>query len=67
MSSPKRVIYTPRSDTSPEPEAAVLATVYRYILRCHEEKNAAETIGSEDAAEGGDAERELKEASETTG
>jgi hypothetical protein len=64
MSSPDRIVYTPRPDTSPELEAAVLAATYRYILRCHEEKKAAETIGGEDAAEGGEAKHRLNEASE---
>jgi hypothetical protein len=58
MSSPVRIVYTPRPDTSPELEAAALAAVYRYILRCHEEKKAVEASGGEktDEAEvgGGD-------------
>jgi hypothetical protein len=54
MSSPDRIIYTPRSDTSAELEAATLAAVYRYSLRCHEEKRAIGADGGEDAAGGGD-------------
>jgi len=64
MSSPGRIIYTPRQDTSPELEAATLAAIYRYILRCHEEKKAVEASGGEDGVEGGDAEYGLNEASE---
>jgi hypothetical protein len=64
MSSPSRVIYTPRSDTSPELEAAALAAAYRYILDCHAKKKTAETDGGEDDVEGGDHEEELVDASE---
>jgi hypothetical protein len=64
MSSPDSIVYTPRPDTSPELEAAVLAAAYHYILRCHEEKKAVEASGGEDAAGGGDHEGELDDASE---
>jgi hypothetical protein len=64
MSSPDRIIYTPRSDTSPELETATLAAVYRYILRCHEEKKAVEASGAEDGVEGGDDEHGLNDAGE---
>jgi hypothetical protein len=47
MSSPNRIVYTPRQDTSPELEVAALAAAYRYILRCHEERQAAHTDGGE--------------------
>jgi hypothetical protein len=60
MSSPDHIVYTPRPDTSPELEAAVLAAAYRYILRCHEEKKAVEADGAEDGAEGGDDEHDLE-------
>jgi hypothetical protein len=62
MSSPGHIIYTPRPGVSPELEAATLAAVYRYILRCHEEKKDAEAIGAEDGAEGGDDEHGLEVA-----
>lgn len=64
MGSPDRIIYTPRSDTSPELEAATLATVYRYILDCHAKQKATEAGGGEDDVEGGDAGRGLSNASE---
>ena len=64
MSSPDRVTYTPRSDTSPELEAAALATVYRYILDCHAKRNAIEAGGGEDDGEGGTDEYGLDAASD---
>jgi hypothetical protein len=60
-----RVVYTPHSDVTAETEAAALARVYRYILRCHEEKAAAKVVGASEAAEkGGEHERELNDASD---
>jgi hypothetical protein len=64
MRSPDRIVYTPRSDTSPELEAAALAAVYRYILDCHEEKKAVEASGAEDGMEGGDDEHRREAASD---
>jgi hypothetical protein len=62
MSSPDRVTYTPRSDTSSELEAAALAAAYRYILDCHAKKKAAEDGGGEDDVEGGDDHQGLDDA-----
>jgi hypothetical protein len=62
MSSPDRVTYTPRSDTSRELEAAALAAAYRYILDCHAKKRAAEAGGGEDDVEGSDDGRGLSDA-----
>jgi hypothetical protein len=64
MNSPGRIVYTPRSDTSPELEVAALAAAYRYVLRCHEEKNAVEVSGAEDGMEGGDDEHGLEATSD---
>lgn len=64
MSSPGRIIYTPRPDISPELEVAALAAAYRYILRCHEEKKATLTSSVEDATEGGGDEYGLDAASD---
>jgi hypothetical protein len=63
-SSPRtRVVYTPHPGVTAETEAAALARVYRYILRCHEEK-AAEAVGApEEAGGGGHHESELNDAS----
>jgi hypothetical protein len=52
-----RTGYTPRPGTTPESEAETLATVYAFILRCHEEKKAAETSSGADAAKGEDKDR----------
>jgi len=48
-----RIVYTPHPDVTAETEAAALARVYRYILRCHEEKSAAGVVGAPEEAEGG--------------
>jgi hypothetical protein len=59
-----RVVYTPHPDVTAETEAAALARVYRYVLRCHEEKKAAGVVGAPEAAGGGgEHERELNDAS----
>jgi hypothetical protein len=58
MSSPDRIIYTRRSDSSPETEAEVLAIVYDFILRCHEKRQTTQVMeASEDAEGGGDKDR----------
>jgi hypothetical protein len=64
MSSPGRITYTPRPDTSPELEVAALVATYRYILDCHAKKKAVEGSGGEDATGGGDHEDGLNGASE---
>jgi hypothetical protein len=57
MSKP-RIVYTRRSDTSQKTEAEVLATVYDFILRCHEKHKTSEAMeASEDAKGGGDDDR----------
>jgi hypothetical protein len=33
MGEPRRLIYTPRPDTTPETEAAALSAVYRFLLQ----------------------------------
>jgi hypothetical protein len=59
-----RLVYTPHPDVTSETEAAALARVYRYILRCYEDKKAAEAAGAPEAAEGGgEHERELNDTS----
>jgi hypothetical protein len=63
MSSPDRVLYTPRSDTSPELEAAALAAAYRYVLDCQAKKRADDTSDGEDDTGGGDDEHEQTDAS----
>lgn len=42
--------YTPRPDASPEAEVECLANVYAFLLRCHENREAA---GTEGGGEGG--------------
>jgi hypothetical protein len=53
MSSYERIIYTRRSDSSPETEAEVLAIVYDFILRCHEKRQTSEAMEASDDAQGG--------------
>ena len=48
MSSP-RITYTLRNDTSAEVEAAALSSVYRFVLDCHTQKEAAPESRPEDA------------------
>ncbi len=39
--SETRIVYSPRSDTTPDSEIAVLANVYKLVLDCcHAKKNA---------------------------
>ena len=40
MSSP-RITYTPRSDATPEAELPTLANVYKFVLDCQRNKEAA--------------------------
>ena len=47
-----RIHYTPRPDASPEAEIECLANVYAFLLRCHENREAA---GTEGGSEGGKA------------
>ncbi len=49
MLRPPRIIYTPRSDVKPENECDALASVYAFILRCHDEKRAAGQSGQDSA------------------
>jgi hypothetical protein len=44
-----RIIYTPHSNVTQENERDVLASVYAFILQCHEEKKAAEQSGLDSA------------------
>jgi hypothetical protein len=44
-----RIIYTPHSNVTQENERDVLASVYAFVLRCHEEKEAAEQSGPNSA------------------
>jgi hypothetical protein len=62
----QHIVYVPHPDATPESEAEALAQAYRYILRCHEEKKAAEAGGGKDAAEGGDDGRGLTDTSESS-
>jgi len=51
MSDAPRIVYTPRSDANAKTEAAVLATVYSFVLQAHQdEKKAAGTSGGEEHA-----------------
>ena len=42
MSEPPHIIYRPHPGTTSEQELEVLATVYRFVLRCHAEKQAVD-------------------------
>ena len=50
MSNGSRVIYTPRSDATPEIELAALANVYSFVLRCAEEKQQSDPAPAPDDA-----------------
>jgi hypothetical protein len=41
MDRPRKLAYTPHPDATPEDEAAALAAVYAYLLRCEREKKGA--------------------------
>ena len=47
------ITYTPRPDASWDSELHVLAAVYSFVLRCHEQKVAAEGAEDENITEGG--------------
>jgi len=51
MSAPSRpfLVYSPRPDaTTPETENEILASVYRYVLQCHERREAAGKVGGDE-------------------
>jgi hypothetical protein len=48
MTSP-RIIYTPRSDATPEAELSTLANVYKFVLDCHAKQEAAPDSRPDDA------------------
>jgi hypothetical protein len=45
-----RIVYTPRSDATPEAELNALANVYRFILDCHAKKTVAESAPEPDSS-----------------
>jgi hypothetical protein len=52
MAEAPKVVYRPRYDATPEGELAVLATIYAFVLKCHEQKLAAEGGNDENRFEG---------------
>jgi hypothetical protein len=50
--SESRIVYTPRSDATPESEASALASAYRYLLNRHIKKEAAHPGDPDDAMKG---------------
>jgi len=48
---PPIITYAPRTDASPEAERAALVAVLRYVLDCHQEKQAG-AVGTGDEAKG---------------
>ncbi len=46
-----RIVYTPHPDATPETEASVLASVYRFLLSRQVKKEAAHPGGPDDAKE----------------
>ncbi len=47
-----RIIYIPHPNVTPEREAAVLAAVYSFVLRAHENKKKAVPADGPDDAKG---------------
>ncbi len=47
-----RLTYTPRSDVAMEAEVEVLAAVYRFVLKCREEKKKVAVQSDQDDAKG---------------
>ncbi len=43
-----RIAYSPRPDATPDSEVQVLAAVYAFVLRRHEQKEAAGADGEEE-------------------
>lgn len=56
--------YTPRSDASTERETAALASVYRFILNCHEKKKAGAAQNTGHDAKGSENDRARASISE---
>jgi hypothetical protein len=54
MSEP-RISYTPRHDATPKAELDALASVYSFVLNCHEKKEAAPESRPDDARKDQDA------------
>lgn len=52
LASDPRVTYRSRSDATPEGEVAALAAVYAFVLKCHEQKVAAEGVDGKNITEG---------------
>ncbi len=51
--SETRIVYSPRSDTTPDSEIAVLANVYKLVLDCcHAKKNAVGVPSGDDEKPG---------------
>jgi hypothetical protein len=45
--SEPRIEYRPHPDATPEAEVQALAAVYAFILKCHEQKKAADAVGDD--------------------
>jgi hypothetical protein len=58
-----RIVYTPREDATPEGELAALATVYAFILKCHEQKELATEAGDDNGNETGHTSEQAEEHS----
>ena len=55
MKAPTHIHYAQRPDATPEAELGALASVYRFVLDCHEKKEAAPASGPEVARKDKDA------------
>ncbi len=51
MGSPPRIVYSPHPNATPETEVEVLANIYRFVIRAHEERKAVEKNGGGEEAE----------------
>jgi hypothetical protein len=47
-----RIVYTPHPDVTSETETEILASVYRYVLQCHERREAAGKVGGDENVPG---------------
>lgn len=56
-----KVLYSPRTDATPESELNALAVIYRFILDCHAKKEGRPTTSGPDDAEGSRNERTATE------
>jgi hypothetical protein len=63
--SESRITYAQRPDTTPETELSALASVYRFILDCHTQKEAAPQQSRPEDAKGSQHDRAKISISET--